>query len=161
MKNRLSVEDRLDLQELMAKYAWGLDTGDLDALQGLFLETGCLDHPPPFGLYNGRAEIRKFFEQLWYDRPGWFIGRQHIGSHFLITPEDDGARIKAMWTVVRRDQNTGECFIHAVGHWDAACVQRDGRWYFKSLRIFPWYDKDTPWVGEERARYVRKDVRNR
>ena len=33
---KLSIEDRLALQDLMAAYAWALDTGDEDGLVAVF-----------------------------------------------------------------------------------------------------------------------------
>ena len=44
--HKLSVEDRLDIQELFAKYCWGLNTGDHQAVVNCFASDGCLVHFP-------------------------------------------------------------------------------------------------------------------
>src|ERR1035441_4863836 len=92
--SKLSVEDRLDIQELFAKYAWSIDMGDIDGIVACFAEDGSLDHLWQ-GKLQGKEKLRKAFEELWYDRPSWWIGRQHLANHFLITREGEGARVKA------------------------------------------------------------------
>ena len=42
-QSKLPVEDRLDIQELFAKYAWAIDMGDIDAVVACFAEDGYLD----------------------------------------------------------------------------------------------------------------------
>ena len=50
---KFSVEDRLDIMELFAKYAWGINTGDIEAVLGCFADDGYLDH-----LWQGKLEGR-------------------------------------------------------------------------------------------------------
>src|ERR1035441_11069326 len=45
--SKLSAEDRLDIQELFAKYAWSIDMGDIDGIVACFAEDGSLDHLLP------------------------------------------------------------------------------------------------------------------
>ena len=69
--NKIPVEDRLDIQELFAKYCWALDTGDADALVQCFTEDGEFNHLWQ-GVMKGRQEIRRAVQELWYDRPTWW-----------------------------------------------------------------------------------------
>ena len=41
---KIPVEDRLDIQELFARYVWALDMGDADSFVDCFTEDGCFDH---------------------------------------------------------------------------------------------------------------------
>jgi hypothetical protein len=154
--DRLSVEDRLDIQELFARYAWGLNTGDIDAVLACFTEDGALEHPPQ-GRCQGRDAIRELLEELWYGRPGWFIGRQHLANHFLITAEGEGARVKAFFSILQYQSDYESHFVFGLGNWDNYCVKRDGRWLFQTLTVHPWNKRRAPWVGEDRAKSYTYD----
>lgn len=148
---KFSVEDRLDIMELFAKYAWGINTGDIEAVLGCFAEDGYLDHLWQ-GKLEGRDKIRRAFEELWYDRPSWWFGRQHLANHFLITPEGEGARVKAYFTIVQFNVDYRTNFVFGIGNWDNLCVKRNGKWVFKSMYINGWTDREkVPWKGEARA----------
>ncbi len=41
---KLSAEDRLDIMELFAKYAWAIDSGDAKGVLLCFAEDALLDH---------------------------------------------------------------------------------------------------------------------
>ncbi|HLH68933.1 MAG TPA: nuclear transport factor 2 family protein [Candidatus Dormibacteraeota bacterium] len=149
---KLSVEDRLDIQELFARYAWSLDTGDLEGVLACFVEDGALEHQPQ-GRFVGREQIRQLLEDLWYSRPGWFVGRQHLANHFLITPEGrDRARVRAFFSILQHDTNARTNFVFGLGNWDNICVKRDGRWWFESVTVEKWIGEGVPWAGEAHAR---------
>jgi len=148
---KLSVEDRLDIQELFARYAWGINTGDIESLLECFAEDGTLDHLWQ-GKMQGHAAIRKAFEELWYDRPSWWAGRQHWANHFLITREGEGARVRAYYSILQFNVDYRTNFVFGIGSWDNYCVKRNGRWVFQSLCVKAWRDKDSvEWVGDPRA----------
>jgi hypothetical protein len=150
-QSKLSVEDRLDIQELFAKYAWGIDMGDIDAVVACFAEDGYLDHLWQ-GKLQGHDKLRRAFEELWYDRPSWWIGRQHLANHFLITREGEGARVKAFFSILQYNVDYRTNFVFGIGNWDNFCVKRNGNWLFKSVYINAWTGPDkVPWVGEARA----------
>jgi SnoaL-like domain len=148
---KLSVEDRLDIMELFAKYAWGIDTGNLDAVVATFAEDGYLDHLWQ-GKLQGREALKRAFEELWYDRPSWWIGRQHLANHFLITRDGEGARVKAMFSILQYNVDYRTNFVFGIGTWDNFCVKRNGMWVFKSVYINAWTGPDkVPWFGEKQA----------
>jgi hypothetical protein len=151
---KLSVEDRLDIQELFAKYCWGLNTGDIDAVLACFSADGFLEHPPQ-GRFHGHDKIRAIIEELWYARPGWFVGRQHLANHFLMSREGDAVRVKAYWTIAQRDMESMQLYLFSLGHWDNLCVKRGDTWQFKELIVAIWKPDANPWVGDQRARYQR------
>lgn len=149
---KLSVEDRLDIQELFARYAWALNTGDVDGVLACFTEDGYLDHQPQ-GRFVGHDQIRLLLDDLWYGRAGWFIGRQHLANHFIITPEGENtARVRAFFSILQHNLDYRTNFVFGLGNWDNLCVKQDGTWRFKSLTVVKWMGNDVPWVGEPRAR---------
>ena len=92
MKPKVSIEDRMELHELIARYAWALDTGDVEGYVDCFFEDGWIEHDPP-GLCKGREAIRKLTEFLWYEHSANYLGRQHRMSQVLMSPEDGDVRV--------------------------------------------------------------------
>jgi hypothetical protein len=147
-----SVEDRLDLMELFAKYCWALDTGDEEGVVSRFVPDGWMDHKPQ-GRFQGSAAIRKLVNEFWFRFPYNYPGRQHQQSGFVITREGDGARVRACWTVLHWHQLTQQCYTLVLGDWNAYCVKRDDEWKFQTLLITHWRRETAPWVGDPKARF--------
>ncbi len=156
MRPKVSVEDRLELQDLIARYAWSLDTGDVEGYVDCFFEDGWIHHDPP-GRLEGREGIRRLTEFLWYEHPFNYLGRQHRMSQVLMTPEPGGVRIKAFWSILQHDVFTDENFVFGLGGWDALAARDvDGEWRLKSLVVDIWRGQNVPWVGDKRA-WTKRD----
>lgn len=148
-----SAEDRAGIMDLFARYCWALDTGDVDGFLASFTADGVFEHLPNPPL-RGHAAVREMLEYLWYDRPGYFIGRQHHATNFLIRTDGDRAAVKAYWQVVQWEQDArGRLLLGSLGHWDGRAARHEGRWRWERLVVVPWENDQLPWVGEERARY--------
>ena len=147
---KLTAEERLDIQELFARYCWGLNTGDPEKVLACFTEDGALVHPPQ-GRCQGEANIRKLLDELWYGRPSWFVGRQHLASNFMFEKTEEGANVTAYWTITQKDVDSGRTYIYALGHWNNICVQDGGEWKFREIGVTIWNRETVPWAGEARA----------
>jgi len=151
VKRKIPVEDRLDLHDMIARYAWALDVGDVEGYLDCFVEDAVMEHHPP-GRVVGREGIRKLTDFLWYEHPKSYLGRQHRMSQVLMTPEGEDARIKAFWSILQHDVKTEENFIYGMGLWDALATKcEDGEWRLKSLYVDIWRGGNVPWVGDKRA----------
>ena len=90
---------------------------------------------------------------LWYDKPGWFIGRQHLATHFVMTPlGEHEMHVKAYSSILQHNLDYRRSFVFGLASWDNVCTKASGEWLFKSVRIVKWMGDDVPWVGEDRAR---------
>ena len=69
MRPKIPVEDRLEIQELFAYYAWGLNTGDEEQVLSCFTEDASFEHQPQ-GIFHGHEQIKILLSHLWYDKPG-------------------------------------------------------------------------------------------
>jgi SnoaL-like domain len=147
---KISVEDRLDIQELFARYVWALDMGDADAFVDCFTADGCFDHLWQ-GKMHGRDAIRRAVQELWYDRPSWWYARQHLANHFLMNREGQGVRVKAFFSIMQYNVDYRTNFVFGIGNWDNLCVKEaDGVWRFQLVVINAWMDRDkVPWKGED------------
>ena len=88
--NELSVDDRLLIQDLYARYSWALDTRDTDAYVGLFLRDAVVIENAAAGAVRveGHDAIRTWVRRF-HDDPA-FPGRQHRTSQILIRPDPGG-----------------------------------------------------------------------
>jgi hypothetical protein len=150
---KLSVEDRLDIQELFAKYAWAIDLADGDAAVACFTEDAYFDHLWQ-GRVQGHAAILKNLKELWYDRQSWWYGRQHLFNHFLMSPEispegEQGARVKSFYQIVQFNVDYGTNFVFGIGTRNDLCVKQNDVGLFKHLQVNGWTNRDqVPWQGE-------------
>jgi hypothetical protein len=151
--HKLSAEDRLDIQELFAKYSWAIDLADAELAVQCFADDGFFDHLWQ-GRVQGHAAIIKNLEELWYDRQHWWFGRQHLFNHFLMAPiktdtGEDGARVKSFFQIVQFNVEYRTNFVFGIGTRDDVCVKRGGVWLFKQLYVNAWTSVEAvPWKGE-------------
>jgi 3-phenylpropionate/cinnamic acid dioxygenase small subunit len=152
LPNKLSAEDRLDIQELFARYAWALDLGDPEGVVACFTEDCLFDHLWQ-GHVQGRENIMRALSELWYDRPSWWVGRQHLATHFLLERVDERtARARAFFSILQFNVYYRTNSVFGIGTWDNVCVKRDGIWLFKELHVNAWREADEiPWQGDRRA----------
>jgi SnoaL-like domain len=146
----LSALDRLEIQELYARYAWGIDLGDAEMALSTFAQDAWFDH-----LWQGRVQgheaIRKNLESLWYDRQSWWYGRQHMMNHFIMDPlEEEGtARVRCFFQILQFNVEYRTNFVFGIGTRDDLLARIDGRWLFKSLTVNAWTEMEqVPWKAE-------------
>jgi len=148
---RVSADDRAQIIELYARYAWGLDLADADMLLSAFAEDAEFDHLWQ-GRVKGHAAILQNVRALWNDRQSWWFGRQHLFNHFIMDREPDGAvKVRCFFQIVQFNVDYGTNFLFGIGTREDLCVERDGRWVFRTLFINAWRSQaDVPWKGEVR-----------
>lgn len=150
MLSLLSADDRLDIQDLTARYAWSLDTGDVEAFAACFLPEGVLrwetfERPVE---WRGTAALRAF--------AGYFrglpasAGRQHHVSNLRIAPADDGVRASAYVMVTwRRDDGPHPLIV--LGYYEDLLRRDDGGTWRLARRVI------RDWSGEVLARFAGQE----
>lgn len=138
----LSTQDRLDILELFARYAWCFDTADVDGFLDCFAPDAIYDLPRG-RRYVGRDQIRTYIEPATQNPV--MAGRQHHVGEVIM--EGDGSR-----AVVRAycwgSQHSGDDALSVafLGRYADVCVKVDGRWRFAE-RVFRNWDRNRP-TGE-------------
>lgn len=152
MGSKVSLEDRAEIEDLMSRYCWALDTGDFEGYATCFTEDGWLSHWPQ-GKCVGREGLKQATDSLWYDKPNHYLGRQHRFSAVLMEPEGEGGvRIKAFWSILQHDVETFENRVFGMGTWDTLARRcDDGEWRLFSVEVDLWINGQVPWKGEDRA----------
>lgn len=146
----MPAQDRADITELYARYAWGLDLADEEMLLSAFAEDSEFDH-----LWQGTAKgpqaIMQSMDELWNRRQHWWYGRQHLFSNFVMEPRPEGARVRCFFQILQFNVEYRTNFVFGIGTRDDKLVKRDGRWVFLRLYVNAWTAADqVPWKGEVR-----------
>jgi len=136
---KLSVEDRLGLQDLIANYSWALDTGDADALVECFTED-CLMSEEVFDepdIWEGHAGIRGLMAH--YANATGFPGRQHHVTQIQYRPQDDGSVKLRSFAFVTECEGEPPYLLRFAGWYDDHAVKGvDGEWRFAKRIVRLW-----------------------
>ena len=122
----LITEDRLDVMDLMARYAECVDSGDAAGYAALFTLDGVVEHSA--GSVRGRAEIQAWVEGLVRENR---VGKASRLKHFMGLPviRGDGDRATARtYVTIPRHMDSGEIVIRLAGTYFDDCVKQDGAW---------------------------------
>ncbi len=150
-KPKLSAEDRMDIIDLYARYSWALDMAGAKEVVTCFAEDGWFDH-----LWQGRVQgheaILENLSKMWYGRPAWWYGRQHVFNTFRFIPKtEDRVRVKCFNQILQFNTEYNNNFVFGLGTRDDICVRTDEGWKFKTLYVNAWLSRDdVPWKGEMR-----------
>ena len=149
MPQPLTAEDRLDIQDLYARYAWALDTGDIEELVNSFLPEGALETSSGDRM-EGRDKIRAWGNARFAAPHA--AGSQHAACHLLIEGDGETCKVKAYWATLTYDQvDETKRSVGGIGYYRDTCAKRDGRWLFKERIIRRWFGEDLPWVSPRAA----------
>jgi hypothetical protein len=136
-KATLSVEDKLAIHELLARYAWTFDTGDVEGFVGCFTPDAVLaeDAFAEPDRWNGSAEIRSMAE-FFFSRPS-FPGRQHHVSQVMIDGAGEPCRVRS-FCFVTDCKGEPPYFVRFTGYYDDVVVKVADRWLFCERTIRDW-----------------------
>ncbi|HSW15926.1 MAG TPA: nuclear transport factor 2 family protein [Ramlibacter sp.] len=138
MQNTLTPEDRFAIKDLLARYGWALDTGDVDAFVDCFLPDGAMieevfEDPD---VWEGRAGIRALAEH--YRSIPNFPGRQHYAANVLVTPTGEGRAHVRSFALVTECQGEPPYKLRFCGYYEDEIVRLEGQWYFAKRVVRLW-----------------------
>ena len=137
-----SYEDRIAVEDVMARYVWAVDSLDPEGYVAVFTEDAIIDSNGTIS--KGHEEIRKIVTNL--------IGRRddnkakglpasnlyHVISSVRVTfPKPGEALHQSYWQTVRRDKD-GRMIAAAMGRSEDRLVTRNGKWLiqWRKLTVF-------------------------
>jgi len=136
---KLSVEDRLGLQDLIAAYSWALDTGDAEGLVACFTED-CVMSEEVFedpDIWTGHDGIRGLMNH-YANAPG-FPGRQHHVTQTKYDPQPDGSVLMKSFAFVTECEGEPPYTLRFTGWYDDHAVKgADGQWRFQRRTVRLW-----------------------
>jgi 3-phenylpropionate/cinnamic acid dioxygenase small subunit len=137
-----NYEDRIAIEDVMARYVWTVDSFDADGYVAVFTEDAVIDSNGTIS--KGQAQIRKIVTDLIKRRddnkakglPARNL--HHLISNVRITfPKPGQAVHQSYWQTVRKDES-GKMIAAAMGTSEDHLVKRNGRWLiqFRKLTVF-------------------------
>lgn len=142
----ISIADRLQIMERVARYSWAMDSGNMQEYLDCFAEDGWVEHPLRDGTphrFVGHQGIREWLEPNFRNRPVQTYGHQHQLSALVMARENDDVSLKAYCTVLRHElhrQYWPRGPSWRMGTWHALFGQYEGDWKIKQLQVRMWTD---------------------
>ena len=133
----LSSEDRWEIQDVIHRYAWALDTGDVERFVECFCADGVLiwDAFETPDRYAGADALRRFATFL-RDLPN-SAGRQHLVCNTLIEGASDEARASS-YVVVCTRQGEGPHLLGVMGWYEDIFQRSEPGWRIRERVIRDW-----------------------
>jgi uncharacterized protein (TIGR02246 family) len=132
------LQDKAEIEALIARYVTALDTLDADAYENVFAPDADLEVAGT--AYHGRSEIRKIVTGLQQSNAAAGVGRPAL-YHVLSNTEievtaADQARHQSYWQTVRVEG--GAVTVGAMGRYEDTLVKRNGTWMIQTRKIVPF-----------------------
>jgi uncharacterized protein (TIGR02246 family) len=134
-----TYEDRIAVEDVMARYVWAVDSFDPDGYAAVFTEDAIIDSNG--SISKGREEIRKIVLNLIQRRddnkakglPASNL--YHMISNVRITfPKPGEALHQSYWQTVIRDKD-GKMTAAAMGRSEDRLVKRNGQWLIQARKL--------------------------
>lgn len=139
-----TYEDRIAVEDVMARYVWAVDSLDADGYVAVFTDDAVIDSNG--SISRGREEIRKVVTGLIQRRDqNKKLGvppsnLYHVISNVRISfPKPDEAVHLSYWQTVRRDTD-GKMTAAAMGRSEDRLIKRNGRWLIQSRTLTVFTD---------------------
>ena len=139
-----TYEDRIAVEDVMARYVWAVDSFDADGYVAVFTEDAVIDSNG--SISKGHAQIRQVVTSLIKRRDeNKALGNPssnlyHVISNVRITfPKPDEAVHLSYWQTVRRGKD-GVMAAAAMGRSEDRLVKRNGKWLIQSRKLTVFTD---------------------
>jgi uncharacterized protein (TIGR02246 family) len=137
-----TYEDRIAVEDVMARYVWAVDSLDPDGYVAVFTDDAVIDSNG--SISKGHEQIRKIVTSLIQRRDdnkakGLPASNLHhvISSVRITFPTPGEALHQSYWQTVRRDTD-GRMIAAAMGRSEDRLVKRNGKWLiqWRKLTVF-------------------------
>ena len=143
-ENLGTYEDRIAVEDVMARYVWAVDSLDADGYVAVFTEDAVIDSNG--AISKGHEQIRKIVTDLIKRRDDNkskglpTANLYHVISNVRITfPKSGEAVHQSYWQTVRRAED-GRMIAAAMGRSEDRLVKRNGKWLIQSRKLTVFTD---------------------
>lgn len=133
----LSAGDRLEIHELLARYAWSLDTGDEAGFVACFTSDAELvwDVFDEAGRWQGSAALARF-AAYFRGRPE-SAGRQHHVTNIVLAATSEGVLARS-YVLVALCADEAPHRLNVMGYYEDVLRQEGGHWHISRRVIRDW-----------------------
>ena len=122
-----SIEDWNGINELFTRYAWALDTGDVEGIIACFTQDAVLESPV-MGRFSGAGAVRDFAERNARQNAAPGVIMRHVITN--VRADVDGDRATAQCYLVNYLTRHGVTRLLAPGAYDCRLERQHGAWRF-------------------------------
>jgi hypothetical protein len=143
---KMSLEDRQEIYDTLARYVWSMDTGDIEGVVATFTPDGVVKDVTG-KKWDAAAGGARGFATHFLTRPNRRGGQHHVQHLFIDKAAGGGYRVTSYWVSIRWDTEGDTKSMRAMGSYVDTCVKVDGTWLIKEKIIDPWNSETAPMVG--------------
>ncbi len=153
--NKPGIEDRVASQDLIAKYCWTLDTGDVESFVSCFTPDAVMveevfEDPD---VWRGHAGIRELIEH--YANSAGFPGRQHHVTQTQVTGDAERCHARS-FAFVTECRGEPPYAIRFTGYYEDSVIKVAEEWLFKERFIRLWDGPELARIHGRGERIARK-----
>lgn len=140
MTDLQAVADKLEIHELLARYARGVDDRDWELYRSVFTDDATIDYSSAGAIAGSRDEVVAWFEQNF----GVIPWTQHYITNVEIDLDGDAARVRAMFYNPMQLPGMAEpsfCggfyhheLVRTPDGWKSRHLREENRWFLNPMK---------------------------
>ena len=135
----MTPEERDMVHDVLRRYIWCMDTGDVDGVEATFTTDGTVKDIA--GRHWDGPGAPRSFASHFIERPDRPASQHWVQHMDIDATAADAVRVTSYWFTVVRDTDDDRKFVSNLGRYIDTCVKVDGGWLIKDKQIDPWNDE--------------------
>jgi 3-phenylpropionate/cinnamic acid dioxygenase small subunit len=137
-----AIADRLEIEELLSRYAWALDDKRFDGLDDVFTPDAFLDYTATGGEKGSFADIKEWLAKVL----PYFPTYQHYVTNKVITIDGDTATSRsALYNPMGQKKGDGTSYFFVGGEYHDQLIRTPNGWRIaERIERSTWADGDVP-----------------
>src|SRR5262245_23435269 len=131
---KISLEDRQEIYDTLARYVWSMDTGDIEGVVAQFTPEGVIKDVTGKCWDAASGGVRGFATHF-LTRPNRRGGQHHVQHLFVDPATGGGYRVISYWVSIQWNVEQDQKFLRAMGSYVDTCIKVDGRWLIQEKII--------------------------
>jgi ketosteroid isomerase-like protein len=125
----ITIEDKIIIQELIAKYNIALDNKNIDDWTNTWTDDGVWS--TPFGEAKGKTELKNMINQVTNE---FASGKRHLSTNIIIEDAPDNMTSAKSYLIVTEAKKTPE-IVASGAYIDSLKKDTNGKWKFVQRRL--------------------------
>jgi 3-phenylpropionate/cinnamic acid dioxygenase small subunit len=141
--NVQAIADRLEIEDVLTRYAWSIDTKSFDGLDDVFTPDARIDYTSSGGVAGAFPEVKAWLASVLPHFPAY----QHLVTNKQITLQGDRATCRSeFYNPMMQDKGEGKTSLFFVGgEYHDQLVRTDDGWRItERIEKSIWTDGDLP-----------------
>ena len=145
MANPLTADDRFEIEDLLGRYFWAVDTADVDAVVAVFTHDAVVRYGTG-QRYEGSDGIRGFAIRAIGDHTA--RGRMHFSRPLFVEVRGDAVLMRSYLISPRWTAHDNAIVLGTLRHTEDLFIKTAGGWRIQERAIFLWNDQTAPRAPE-------------